>query len=416
MKPEYDITPERAIELVSAAASAMPIERLEVAAAAGRVLRADLHSLVDRPAADDSALDGFACRVVDTLAASDESPVNLDLIGAVAAGTPYAGAVAPGQAVRIATGGLMPTGADGVIGVEHAEAHRGTVMISRPASGGAVRSRGQDLLAGSRYLRSGARLDSAGIGLAAAMGHEMVPVSRRPRLVIITTGNEVVAPGHTPSLGQLYDANGSALAAAASRAGCDIVAIEYVPDDTRALGAALGNHREGELAVDLIVTSGGVSRGEHDVVRDVLLAEDDLAFWRVAVRPAGPTMFGHFQGVPVLGLPGNPVSSLVGFMLFGRAFVDGALCSSAPLPYFDRLPVRLSGDFSAQVKTVLHRAHLEVNAVGGIEARPFDNQSSGVLRSLVEADALVVTGPRGSAETLAGGSGIGSAIELRKHL
>ena len=399
-----------------AAAAPVPSELLGVADAGGRVLRADLASLVDRPAADDSALDGFACRVEDTAGASESAPIELELRGEAPAGAPFSGRLTAGQAVKIATGGLLPLGADGVIGVEHAEARAGRVVVRRPAAADAVRPRGQDLRSGSTYLRSGMSLTSAAVGLAAAMGHGEVPVSRRPGVVIVTTGNEVIAPGRAAAgaagPGQLYDANGAALAAAARKAGCQVLSVEYVPDDRAALREALGAHGRSDSPPDLIITTGGVSRGERDVVRDVLTAENEVTFWRVKVRPAGPTMFGRFGGLAVLGLPGNPVSALVGFLLFGRAFIDASLGAAYPLPFHDRLPVKLAGSFPAQNKTVLHRAHLATNA-GVLEARPFDNQSSGVLRSLVEADALVITPPSGDDRR---GDEQGLAIDLKKHL
>lgn len=447
MASAYDITPERAIELIVGAATLLPSELIPVAEAFDRVLAGDVASLVDRPAADDSALDGFACRVSDSLGASPATPVSLELIGTVSAGAPFDGELAAGQAVRIATGGLLPalgpnreqaaTADDvlGVVGVEHAGPdQRGRVVLTRPASADAVRPRGQDLRAGTTYLRSGQRLGSAAVGLAAAMGQPRLEVRRKPRVLLLATGDEVVRPGEAVGPGRLHDANGVALSAAAGRAGCDVIDVLYVPDDRGALSEALTSHVRSAAPPDLMITSGGVSRGERDTVRDLMLEEGELAFWRVNVRPAGPTMFGRFLGVPLLGLPGNPVSSLVGFLLFGRAFIDTALGCTGPLPYFDRFEVALVGSFEPQVKTILHRAHLDV-VEGELRARAFDNQSSGVLRSLVEADVLVVTPPRGPtgqgpaaatkkaakkaaknyAETIDGPRSA-SAIDLRKHL
>ncbi len=419
--PAFDVTPERAIELVRKAAVPTGTELVPLDEADGRVLRQRVVSLVDRPTGDDSALDGFACLIADASTASEDRPVELELVGEVAAGRPFSGSIGSGQAVRIATGGLLPAAAGpiGVVGVEHAAVGGGRVRVTRPASSAATRPRGQDLKEGRAYLEPGARLSSASLGLAAAMGHAKLEVARRPRLVIVTTGDEVVPPGAEPEPGQLYDANAAALASAARRAGCEVVGAAYARDDADALRAMLAELCASRTPPDLILTSGGVSRGEHDIVRDLMLADDRLVFWRVSVRPAGPTLFGRFDGVPLLGLPGNPVSALVGFMLFGRAFVDAALGLSGPLPYFDRFAVRTAGEFRAQPKTVLHRAHLAWED-GALTARPFTNQSSGVLRSLVEADALVVTPAAGREPT---GStfpdraeGLAEAIDLRRHL
>jgi len=425
-QPEFDVSPERAIDLVRGAAPLLESQQVPVGEAAGRVLREAAASLVDRPAADDSALDGYACLVDDTIAASEENPVALELIGEVAAGRPFSGHLGRGQAVRIATGGLLPQAAThgmgvvsvvGVVGVEHAVAEGERVRLTRPASRGATRPRGQDLRAGEVYLEPGTRLTSAAAGLAAAMGHPTLSVSRRPRVVIVTTGDEVVPPGTPPRPGQLFDANAVTLSSAAERAGCEVVEVLYAPDDADGLRGVLTERCDAARPPDLILTSGGVSRGEHDVVRDVMLEDGELHFWRVSMRPAGPTMFGRYRGVALLCLPGNPVSALVGFLLFGRAFVDTAAGLGAPLPYYDRILVRLAGEFRPQAKTVMHRAHL--NQVDGVLlASPFANQSSGVMRSLVEADALVISPGEGAA---AGPhspvpEGFAEALDLRLHL
>lgn len=398
---EFDITPERAIALLRGAAAPLPTQTIPVAEAAGRILAAALISAVDRPAADDSALDGYACLEADTELADEGRPVRLELVGSAAAGSPFAGTLAGGQAVRVATGALVPhvapgSGTVGVVGVEHAHEENSEVVLTRPATSAAVRPRGQDLRRGATYLRPGHHLDSAAIGLAAAMGHGSLEVRRRPRLLIIGTGNELYSPGESVPEGGIYESNGVSLAAAARRAGAEVIDVLRVSDDLEELTAVLKAHSRTAAPPDLIVTSGGVSRGRRDMVRDLMLANDRLTFWRVTIRPAGPTMFGAFDGVPLLGLPGNPVSSLVGFLLFGRAYLDTALGRASPLPYFDRFAVRLVGRFEPQVKTVLHRARLET-IDGVLHAREFDNQSSGVLRSLVEADVLVVTPPRGAA-------------------
>lgn len=389
-------------------------ETVAVAQARGRVLLADVTSLADRPTGDDSALDGFACVAADTASATAGGPVRLLLLGASVAGKPYAGAVASGQAVAVATGALVPAGADAVIGVEHAQVVHGVVHVSRPADPHAVRPRAQDLQAGETYLRAGTRLTAAGVGLAAAMGHATVSVARAPRVVILTTGDEVVAAGSPLAAGQVYDANGTALAALATAAGCEVTLLEHVRDDGAALAEVLERATTTSPAPDLVVTSGGVSRGERDVVRDAMLGAGDLAFWRVTIRPGGPTLFGDYRDVPLLGLAGNPVSSLVGWLVWGRAFTDTVTHHKGPLPYHDRIAVHLDGSFKPERKTVLYRARLHQKD-GVTHATPYANQSSGVLRALVESDALVVVpgaGDTGSHET----STTASAIDLRRWL
>lgn len=378
------------------------------------MLLADVPSLADRPTGDDSALDGFACVAADTASAKADGTVRLLLLGASVAGKPYAGAVGSGQAVAVATGALVPAGADAVIGVEHAQVVHGVVHVSRPADPHAVRPRAQDLRAGKTYLRAGTRLTAAGVGLAAAMGHATVSVARAPRVAILTTGDEVVAAGNPLAAGQVYDANGAALAALATAAGCEVTLLEHVRDDGAALAGALERATTTSPAPDLVVTSGGVSRGERDVVRDAMLGAGDLAFWRVTIRPGGPTLFGDYHDVPLLGLAGNPVSSLVGWLVWGRAFTDTVTHHQGPLPYHDRIAVHLDGSFKPERKTVLHRARLHQKD-GVTHATPYANQSSGVLRALVESDALVVVPGAGDTEPHET-STTASAIDLRRWL
>lgn len=393
MQPRFDVSPEEAIALVVARARQAGAqdrrESVPVGAARGRVLLEDVTSLADRPTGNDSALDGFACVAADTAAATTADPVHLILLGESVAGKPFTGSVARGQAVSVATGALVPVGADAVIGVEHAGVVDGSVSVSRPADPKAVRPKAQDLKAGETYLRTGTRLSSAAVGLAAAMGHATVAVARRPRVAILTTGDEVVVAGTPLSAGQVYDANGAALAALATAAGCEVSVLEHVRDDGAALARVLERVTTAAPAPDLVVTSGGVSRGERDVVRDAMLQSGELEFWRVTIRPGGPTLFGGYGGVPLLGLAGNPVSSLVGWLLFGRAFTDTLTGFAGPLPYYDRIAVHPAGEFKAERKTVLYRAQLDRRA-GVLHATPYANQSSGVLRALVESDALVV--------------------------
>lgn len=418
--------------MIVSAARSTGVETVPLSSAPGRVLATDLASLVDRPGADDSALDGYACRRADTLAASPTAPVSLDVIGVSHAGSPFDGTVGANQAVRIATGAVVPAGVDAVVGVENAvpSAAGDRVLLDAPASPGAVRRRARDLSTGRTYLTRGLVLDAATVGLAAAMGHAELTVARRPRVALLITGDELVAPGRDLGRGEVYDANGPALAALTASAGAELATVQHVRDDDGALEAAIerlvapgasatrerapgrGASPGTELGgIDLIVTSGGVSRGERDVVRDLMSRRGELTFWRVMVRPGGPTMFGSIAGVPVLGLPGNPVSSIVTFLLFARAYLDTAQGRSAPLPYRDRRPAVADGAFTAGAKEVLHRATVVTRSTA-LHVTPFEDQSSAVLRSLSESTALVVTPPHHS---YAPGDQV-DVIELAPHL
>lgn len=428
MEYRQDVSVADAIRMVVAEAPPPVSESRTAAASLSRVLLEDVASRVDHPNADDSALDGYACRFEDTTDASAERPVRLRLRAEAPAGRPWAGRLEPGEAVRIGTGGVVPEGADAIVPVEDtrssstgsggdsvpaedafasepsfrtealAEAEdpflavNEYVLVHAPAQRGAVRRRAQDLRAGEPYLRSGRTLDAASIGLIVAMGHETVRVARRPRVAIVTTGDEVVAPGRPLGRGQVYGSNGPAVAAMVRAAGAEVVSQQHARDDvtelTRTLAAA------GD--VDLIVTSGGVSMGRRDVVRDVMLETGEVAFWKVRVRPGGPTLFGRYRGVPLLGLPGNPVSSMVTFLLFGRPFLDAASGADTLAPYHQRVRATALTPFTATAsKEVLARARLAEDRAGRT-VHGFANQSSGVLRSMAEANALVLT-PVGTA-------------------
>lgn len=378
-----------AIAIISGQASILELETVALRAALGRTLAHDLSSRVDHPSSDNSALDGYACHTTDTTSATPETPVVLKLIGDVPAGSPFYGVVGTGEAVSIYTGATLPGGADAIVGVEFAEVTGDTVSLSRPASTGDVRPRAQDLQLGEIYLRRGERITAAAVGVAAMMGHAEIPVIRRPRVGILATGDEIVEPGQPIREGQVYNSNAYALAALVERAGGEAVPLPNVRDDIKALEASLN-----DLSLDLLLTSGGVSMGRYDFVRDLLFDKGQVHFWKAAMKPGGPVLFGSYDGLPVLGLPGNPVSSLVVFELLGRAFVQQALGSLEPLPYFTRLPAIAATSFKhAGFKETFARTTLLIGNDGRYRAGSTGNQSSGVLRSLLLADGLAVIPP-----------------------
>jgi molybdopterin molybdotransferase len=330
-----------ALARLQARAPKLTREEVPLGVALGRTLAAPLRSRVDHPSLDNSALDGYACRAADTAAASRSTPVTLHLVGEVPAGSSYAERVGPGEAVAIYTGAPIPAGADAIIGVELTERSETRVTLFRPANPRDIRPKAQDLKAGEVYLEAGRTLGAAAIAVAAAMGHAVLPVVRRPRVGVLATGDELVEPGGAIRDGQVYNSNSYGLAALVAQAGGETVPLPNVRDDLGLLEAALEN-----LQLDLLLTSGGVSMGRYDFVRDLLFGKGTVHFWKVAMKPGGPVLFGSFRGLDVLGLPGNPVSSLVAFTLLGRPLPGGGAREQRPLPYHTRLSATAETPFA----------------------------------------------------------------------
>jgi molybdopterin molybdotransferase len=357
-------------------------EELPLREALHRVLAEDLSSLVDHPDQDDTAVDGYACRQEDTLLARPEAPVRLRVVGESPAGRPFLGQVGPKEAVAVYTGAPIPKGADAVIRVEDTRREGDEVLLLAPASPKDIRPKGDDLKRGEIYLKRGDLLTPARLGLAAAMGHPRLRVYRRPRVGILTTGDEVVEPGEPLPYGGVYNSNAYTLMGLVAEAGGEPVLLGKAPDDREALKERL---KAEEL--DLLLTSGGVSMGEYDVVRRVLEEEGEVVFWKVRQQPGGPLLLARHRGVPVLGLPGNPVSSMVTFFLYGRPFLFALLGRTDP-PYTRLRATALTPFKGAKGKKVFRRGILSFQE--GLVVRTTGNQSSGVLRSMAVGNALVV--------------------------
>jgi len=390
MEYSSQITVAEAIRTVQAQAKPLGAERVPLAEALGRTLAEDLASHVDHPSCDNSALDGYACRAADTPGATEAAPVRLKLVGDVPAGSLWEGEVGPGKAVGIYTGAPMPRGADAIIGVEFTAREGEAVLLKKPASPGDIRPRAQDLHAGEVYLGRGMCLSPAAVGVAASMGYATVPVVRRPRVGVLATGDEVVEPGEPIRDGQVYNSNAYSVAALVRQAGGEPVRLRGVKDDVRALREAL----EGTEGLDLLLTTGGVSMGRYDFVRDLLFTQGTVHFWKVAMKPGGPVLFGSYGALPVLGLPGNPVSAMVVFTLLAQPFLAKALRATDPLPYEARLPAVAETPFKGSgFKETFARATLRFEPGRGYVAASTGNQSSGVLTSMLHADALAVVPP-----------------------
>jgi len=365
-------------------------EAVSVADAAGRVVLADARALVDLPPFASSAMDGFALRATDT-------PGRLPIVARIAAGRPAARPLAAGEAMAIATGGVVPDGADAVIPLEYvAESDNDVEIADAVVQGDNIRPRGGDVATGDVVVAGGERLRAAQVGALAAAGIAEVTCARRPRVAILATGTELRRPGEPLGPGEVYEANGVLLAAALASAGADIELLPTVADDEAAHRAAL----ERGLAADVLVTSGGVSVGPHDLVRGLLrtLGVEEV-FWGVAVKPGKPVAFGVRGRTLVFGLPGNPVSSLVGCELFVRPAVLALQGAADPGPLYRQGRLARGVRRNARRDELLRaRTHASDD---GVVLDPVTGQESHMIVRAAGADALVFA-PRGEGELAAG--------------
>jgi molybdopterin molybdotransferase len=365
-------------------------EQVGLLSALGRVLAADVAARVTQPPAAVSAMDGYAVRADDVA----KVPARLRIVGQAPAGGSYEGPVTAGQAVRIFTGGPLPAGADTIIIQEDTTAEGDHVVVREGAPRGTyVRPAGLDFKAGDVLLQKGRLLTARDIGIAASMNAPWLPVTRRPRIAILATGDEVVMPGDPVGPHQIISSNGLSLAAFVTACGGDPIHLGIAPDDRAALQAMA----QGAVGADLLVTSGGASVGDHDLVQAALgEAGMKMDFWKIAMRPGKPLMFGNIGATRVLGVPGNPVSSLVCATMFLRPAIDAMLGRiAAPEPQ----PTALLGRDLPQndSREDYLRARLSHDSQGRLVATPFEKQDSSMLSFLSRADCLVVRAPRAPA-------------------
>ncbi|MEA2985046.1 MAG: molybdopterin molybdotransferase [Alphaproteobacteria bacterium] len=378
-------------------AAPLPAEHVPLAEAAGRVLAADVAACITQPPADASAMDGYAVRADDVASV----PATLKVIGEVAAGHPFATPVAAGEAARIFTGGVLPAGTDTVVIQENTTCQNGVVVINASvARGKNVRIRGLDFKQGDVLLPKGRRLTARDLMLAAAMNHPTVPLYRAPKVAVLGTGDELRPPGSELRPGQVVYSNGFALGALARQEGASTIDLGIAPDRMDAIAGAVRRARA--IGADILVTAGGASVGDHDLVQQSLAAEGlTLSFWKVALRPGRPVMHGRLGGMHVLGVPGNPVSSYVCALLF-------------LVPLIRRLSGRM--DLSAATESAVLgsnlpandermdflRATLTVGPDGAPVATPLPMQDSSMMAALAKADCLLIR--EAHAPALASGS------------
>lgn len=381
-----------ALKHVLDGAEPLPTQAVPLAEAFGRVLAEDLVALRTQPPDAVSAMDGYAVRAADVA----NAPAALTVIGTVAAGHPFDGTVGSGQAARIFTGGVLPPGADTIVIQENTVRDGERVVVQSPAQAGRnVRKPGLDFRQGDVLLRRSHRLTARDLMLAAAMNHPTVPVHRRAKVALLATGDELVPPGSQPGPGEIVYSNGFGLSALARSEGADVLDLGIAPDRVDATAAAV--RRAWEAQCDVLVTMGGASVGDHDVVQQALAGEGlELAFWRIALRPGKPMMHGRLGGMRVLGLPGNPVSSFVCAVLF-------------LVPLLRRLAGRL--DINAEIEDAqlgrdlpdnderadYLRATLAEGPDGVPIATPLPVQDSSMMAPLAKADCLVIRDPHAPA-------------------
>ena len=376
-----------ALSAVLAGAEALPEEMVALDAAYHRVLARDVAALRTQPPLAMSAMDGYAVRAADAAAGA-----RLKLIGEVAAGRPFENRIGAGEAVRIFTGGVIPDGADAVVIQEDTVAEGSHIAVTEAAHPGRhIRPAGIDFRKGDVLLAKGSRLTDRDLSLAAGMNYPQLPVRRRPRVALLATGDELVMPGAVPGPGQIVYSNGYALRALARDEGAEIVDLGIAADTVEATTS--GIRRARDSAADILITSGGASVGDHDLVKQSLEAEDvAMAFWRIAMRPGKPMMHGRLGAMRVIGLPGNPVSSYVCGFLFLVPLIR-ALSGRATL-HHARETALLGRDVgSNDLREDYLRARLEARADGALIATPVDHQDSSLLGNLAAARALVVRAP-----------------------
>ena len=380
------ISVAEAVSIVCQGFEPIGSEHMDLCSALGRVLAEDLTSRVSQPPADVSSMDGYAVRSFDI----SQVPTTLKLVGESAAGARFTGSIAEGETVRISTGAAVPSDADAIVIQENVRTStKGVAILEKPVAGKWIRKAGLDFSCGQVLLRKGCELTARHIGLAAAMNRPWLRVRRKPRVAFIATGNEVVFPGEPLGLDQIISSNSLALSAYIETFGGEPINLGIARDDDESLMAAIKSASE----IDLLVTIGGASVGDHDLVTKILKRRDfEIKFHKVAMRPGKPVFFGVGDGLRVLGLPGNPVSVGVAAVVFLKPALDVML--GVTQRETTLLTAGLSHDLSANDQRQDYlRATLSRSAENTLIASPFEKQDSSMLAFFSEADCLVIRAP-----------------------
>ena len=377
-----------ALAAVLLGAEAQPEEMVALDSAYKRVLARDLAALRTQPPQAMSAMDGYAVRAADATRAG----ARLKVIGEIAAGRPFDRIVGPGEAARIFTGGVMPDGADAVIIQEDTVIESGGITVTEAAVAGRhIRRAGVDFRQGDVLLKAGRELSDRDLSLAASMNYPLLPVRRRPKVALLATGDELVMPGETPGPGQIVYSNGYALRALTRAEGADVIDLGIAADTLEATTS--GIRRARDIGADVLITTGGASVGDHDLVKQALDAEGvAMAFWRIAMRPGKPLMHGRLGAMRVIGLPGNPVSSYVCAFLFLVPLIR-KLCGQLTVHHSTESAL-LGHDIAANDQREDYlRARLTTRNDGALIVTPVDHQDSSLLGNLAAAQALLIRAP-----------------------
>ena len=378
------------------------VERLHIRAALGRVLAEDVISPLDVPSHDNSAMDGYAVRFADLKA---DGEVSLTIAGTAFAGVPFGGGVKPGQCVRIMTGAVVPDGADTIVMQEHVKAAGNSVTVGAGHRlNQNLRRAGEDLKTGQVALKRGALLRPAEIGLIASLGIGEISVYRKLRVAFFSTGDELRSIGSALGPGEIYDSNRYTIHGMLTRLGCEVIDMGVVRDDPKLLEQAFNDAAH---CADVVITSGGVSVGEADFVKELLERMGEVVFWKIAMKPGRPLAYGRIAGAHFFGLPGNPVSVMVTFYQFVRDALL-KLGGRDPVPVLPTFAVPCTSALKkAPGRTEFQRGVLSQNAEGKWSVRVTGEQGSGILRSMTEANCFIIL------PTEQGNVGAGTLVEVQ---
>ncbi|MCW8348509.1 bifunctional molybdopterin-guanine dinucleotide biosynthesis adaptor protein MobB/molybdopterin molybdotransferase MoeA [Vibrio sp. ZSDZ65] len=378
-------------KILEAVSSAAMTENVELMSAYGRVLAQDIVSPINVPAYTNSAMDGFALRAED-LPTENNGQQQFDVVASIMAGHAFDGTLQQGQAAQIMTGAPMPKGADTVVMREQATHANSKVSFGNAAitPGQNVRQAGEDLAIGQSVFEKGTLIEAPELGMIGSLGFGQVEVKRKLNVAVFSTGDEVQAPGSPLKANSIYDSNRFTIMAMLQKLGCDIVDLGILEDDESVMEAAILNASE---SADLVVTSGGVSVGDADFIKDVLEKSGNVDFWRINMRPGRPLAFGHINGKPFFGLPGNPVAVMVSFINFVEPAIRKMQGIQQFLPFkasaVAEMPLR-----SRQGRTEFSRGVYTMNEeTGQLTVRTTGKQGSGILRSMSEANCLIEISP-----------------------